>query len=120
MKTLTLVKGDSISLDVEIDTDITGWSIRAEIFDECGNCIRLATSNITGGSDDQIEITETATDQSFFRISVPKGKTTCFNKDSKIEIEAETPESVGGELEKNTIFQGKIIFLVEEITWDQP
>ncbi len=117
-KTIILVKGDSISLESDIDTDITGWKLRAEIFDDQSHCIKLATSNVTGGSDDQIEILNATTSKSNFIISVPEGATECFEKESQIEIEAETVQTVGGKVEKITIFKGKIIFESEEITWD--
>lgn len=107
-----IVKGDSFSLEGDLDRDMTGWKVRCEIFDDCSNSIKLATAN-SGGSDDDIEITDEA--EGVFVINVAKDLTTCFNDNSKIEIEGETAE---GKI--YTIHQGEINFKPEQITWTTP
>ncbi len=107
-----VVKGDNINLDADLNQSITGWKIRCEIYDDCGNCIKLATTN-SGGSDDEIEITDAA--NGLFTIKVAKNETTCFDDKSFIEIEGETPEE-----QIHTIHQGDINFNSERITWETP
>lgn len=106
-----IVKGDNINLEADLDQDITGWKIRCEIYDSC-HCIKLATTN-SGGSDDQIEITDATKGQ--FIIKVAKNETTDFECLSHIEIEGETSDE-----EIHTIHQGDINFKKERITWEDP
>lgn len=108
-----VVKGDYFQIEGTLaDSIITDWKLRCEIFDNCGNCIKLATLN-SGGADNQIEITDTTT----FIITVAKNLTTNFDKDSFIEIEAETSDTPS---KLFTINQGRITFLDEQITWTDP
>lgn len=107
-----IVKGDTFSLEGDLDTDMTDWKVRCEIYDECGQCIKLATVN-SGGSDEQINITNAS--EGLFIINVAKDLTTCFADRSFIEIEGETSDS-----KIFTIHQGEINFLPERITWDTP
>ena len=109
-----IVKGDSFQIEGTLEAIITNWKLRCEIYDDCGNCIKLATLN-SGGADDQIEITDGANGK--FLITVDKNLTTNFDKNSFIEIEAETDDSP---TKIFTINQGQIIFLDEEITWETP
>ncbi len=109
------VKGDSFQIEGTLgDSDITDWKLRCEIFDDCGLCIKLATLN-SGGANNQIEITDAS--NGVFIITVAKNLTTNFDKNSFIEIEAETDDSP---TKIFTINQGKITFLDEEITWTDP
>lgn len=117
INTLTpLVKGDTITVEADINTDITNWKIRAELFDNCGHSIKLATANVTGGSADQIEITETGTISTFL-IKVPSGSTDNFADKAELEIEVETTNIVAGQPEINTVSKGMIDFLTQQITW---
>jgi hypothetical protein len=109
-----IVKGDSFQLEGTLDAIITGWKIRCEIYDECGKYIKLATAN-SGGADEQIEITDGT--NGVFLITVAKNLTTCFDKNSFIEIEAETNDSP---TKIFTINKGEIIFIDERITWETP
>lgn len=109
---LKFTKGDSIELEITANTDITGWKIRCEFFDKCNNNIKLATTN-SGGSDDQIEVTDAST--GVFLIKVAKNLTTCFDDNSFIEIEREdTNESI------LTIYKASVEFENEQITWTDP
>ena len=107
-----LVKGDSIDMEITANTDITGWKIRCEIYDDEGNSIKLATAN-TGGSDDQIEITDAV--NGIFTISALKGLTTNFQDLAHIEIEREDSNE-----KILTIYQDDIQFNREKITWTSP
>jgi len=119
IKILTnIVKGDTLIFECTIDSDITDWKIRAELSDSCRNEIKLATSNVTGGSTEQINVIEVTANSSKFLVKVPSGATECFEDKSRFEIEIETPNDVGGEPEKVTVFQAGINFKEQEITWD--
>ena len=118
IKILTnIVKGDTLIFECTIDSDITDWKIRAELNDGC-NEIKLATSNVVGGSTEQINVIEVSSTSSKFLVKVPSGATDCFEDKSRFEIEIETPNDVGGEPEKVTVFQAGINFKEQEITWD--
>lgn len=108
-----IVKGDTFSLEGDLDTAITGWKLRCEIYDECGQCIKLATAN-SGGSNDQIEITNAS--DGLFTIKVAKDLTACFADKSFIEIEGETSS---GEI-YTILPKGEILFLNQKIDWTTP
>jgi len=105
-----ICKSDSISLDGTICDDITGWKITAQLKDECGNCIELATSNVTGGSDDQIIVNSTSPTESNFTIMVPKNQTTCWSDIAYLYTQVETLNMVGGETEKLCLATAQIFF----------
>ena len=114
MATLTnIIKGDSIDFECNLGENITGWEIRAEVYDSNSHSIKLATAGITGGHDDQIEITDAT--NGLFTVKVAKDLTTSFNRESNIEIEVETSD---GQI--FTVYQNAIEFLPEKITWDKP
>lgn len=106
-----LVKGDTIELEITANTDATDWKIRCEIFDDCNNSIKLATAN-SGGSDDQIEITDIS--NGVFLVKVAKNLTTEFQDNSFIEIEREADNKI------LTIYQAPIQFKKEQIDWTDP
>lgn len=112
-----LVNGDSILLEFDIDDDITNWKIRAEIFDNSSRCIKLATSNVTGGSTNQIEVTSTSATKSTFLLKVEAGATTNLCDKSALEIEVETTTMIGTKLEKETNYKATILFDPKEIDW---
>lgn len=101
---------DAIDLPCVVNTDISTWKIRAEIYDKRTNSLQLATSNITGGSDDQIEITDGSNGK--FTIKIPKGGTDCFDVKSFIEVEREDAD---GNL--RTIIKRKFPLIDDEIEW---
>lgn len=107
-----IAKSDTINLEADLNTNMTGWKVRCEIYDNSNNCIRLATAN-TGGSDDQIEITDAT--NGIFLIKVLKTLTKCFDDKSFIEIEVETDAD-----EVHTVHQGEIQFKKERIDWVTP
>lgn len=114
-----IVKGDTIILECDINADITDWEIRFELEDECGQCIRLATANVTGGSNDQIEVTSISSSESTFLIKVASGETDCFADKAKIEIEVTTTNTVNNAPEICTIFKGNVDFRRQIIEWEE-
>ncbi len=107
-----IAKSDTINLEADLNTNMTDWKIRCEIYDNSSNCSRLATAN-TGGNDAQIEITDAT--NGIFLIKVLKTLTKCFDNKSFIEIEVET--NIG---EVHTVHQGEIQFKKERIDWVTP
>jgi len=106
-----IVKGDNIDFECTIAENITNWKIRCEVYDG-GTPIKKATAN-SGGSDDQIEITDVINGK--FTIKILKGETKDFNREANIEIECETNED-----KIFTVYQNTIIFLPEKIDWVTP
>ena len=114
MATLTnIIKGDSIDFECNVGEVITGWAIRAEVYDSSSHSIKLANDEITGGDSDQIEITDATLGK--FTVKVAKDLTTNFDRQSNIEIKIETAD---GKI--FTVYQNAIEFLPETITWDKP
>lgn len=111
------VKGDSFTLLIKVNDNITDWKIRCEIYDCAKHKIELATLN-SGGSDDQIFITDVVNGK--FSVYIPSGLTTDFEDNAKIELEADTGAIVGGVSEILTIFQDEILFNNQKITWISP
>jgi hypothetical protein len=110
-----IVKGDTINLELSIGQNITDWKIRAEIYDNEGHCIKLATTN-SGGSSSQIEVTDAL--NGIFILHISKDTTTMFYDKASIEVEVELTT---GEVftpiigEENTIQ-----FRNQKITWSTP
>lgn len=107
-----IVKGDTINLEGDLNIDITDWKIRCQVYDDCGQCIKLATLN-TGGTDDQIEVTDAT--NGIFIIKVIKGATKNFADKGFIEIEVENPSE-----EVHTVLKDEIAFVSQEIDWETP
>lgn len=105
-------KNDAISLPCVVNEDISNWKLRVEIYDNSCNSIKLATSNVTGGSVSQIEITDGANGK--FTIYISKGETDCFEDKSFIEIER---EDVNGNTK--TIIQRDFPLIDDEIEWNE-
>lgn len=110
-----IIKGDSIEFELTLGFDITGYKIRAEIYDDCNHSIQLA-NDLSGGDDTQIEVTDAT--NGIFLVKVEKGKTDCFADTSNFELEI---EDTTGKL--TTVLcgdQNQIQFCRQQITWDQP
>jgi len=113
------VKGKTIQLSITVDDDITDWKIRAELFDNDGTSVKLATSN-SGGSDDQIEKT-TLGSSSVFVLKVASGLTSNIEDEAFLEIEADTGDDVGGDDEILTILpKMRLTFEDSKIDWITP
>jgi hypothetical protein len=113
----TFIKGDSITLECNLNQNIDNWKIRCEIYEEVGQSVKLATAN-SGGSDDQIKITSSTT--GIFKIYVPKDATKDFcdeNNRAFIEIEIETNDSPS---KKYTVLQDELELKDQTINWSTP
>lgn len=114
-----IIKGDSVEFECKINENVANWKIRCEIWDKSIS-IKKATSN-TGGSDDQIEITDAL--NGVFLIKLDKGETKDIGEVlrggnkylANIEIEVETPDG-----KVYTVYRDKIAFIKERITWTTP
>lgn len=107
------VIGDSIDFQCTLaDVDITGWKLRAELYDKSQHSVRKANT-LSGGSDSQIEITDAANGK--FNIYIAKGETDEFKTKAFLEIEGET---AAGKL--YTIYQANVTLQEGQITWDTP
>jgi len=106
------VLGDTFTLAGQIDTNLTSYKIRCQIYDKDGNEVQLATSN-SGGSDSQIEIINASTGE--FIITCAKDLTDNFKNDITIEIEIENSSG-----QVRTIFKENFNFEDEDLTWTEP
>lgn len=103
-------KGDTHTFEVTVSVDITGWEIRARLYDDTCNAI-LVKNTAAGGSDDEIEITDAV--EGIFLIKITKGLTTNFSDKGFLEIEIHNADGI-----RNTILNGldtSIKFLNETI-----
>lgn len=114
---ITDFKGDSATIKLTVKDSSTGevvsipsWPIVCEIWDDSGNSIRKATSNISGGADSQITRTDEAKGE--LEIYIDKGETTSFNNATYIEVAM----LLG--LAKDTIYRGEIKLKKPRITWE--
>ena len=110
----TIYKADSFSLEGTLESDMTGWKIRCELYDESGSSVKLATAN-SGGSDADVEITDEA--NGVFVINVAKDATKNFKDTAYIEIQVETADVTPKEY---TIHKGEIPLETRQIHWDEP
>lgn len=102
-------QGDSIDLPITVrDVDISNWKIRVHISDEFGRELKLASSNVTGGSATEVSISSAG----LFTVHIPKDETDNFETPSTIEIERE--DSSG---KVRTIVKRKIDFIKENLDW---
>lgn len=115
---LKLTKGDAANLEIDINQDLTGWDIRAELWDTekldpSGeiHLIRKASIGVVGGNSNQILITNATLGQ--FTILINSAETVDFTGDTQLEIEIESPAG-----RKITIFRGFITMDEERIMWD--
>lgn len=107
-----LYKGDTLRFPVKVrDTDIADWKIRASLKDSAGNCVLLATANITGGADDEILI-EAGDTADEFVVIVAKALTQCFESTCTLEIDRENTDA-----ERVTILKKQIYLHDTNIDW---
>jgi len=104
-------QGDTLSFPFVVrDTDITGWTLRAQFTDADGNYTKMATSDVTGGSDDEIEITDAESGE--FTVTVAKDETDNFCHDCYLEVERELASGV-----VKTIAKKYIYLEYEDVDW---
>lgn len=103
-------KGDALIIEVTVNESIADWEIRAELSDLDGNTSKIATANVTGGSNTQISVDDEA--NGTFTLTFANGETTDFNNDVWLEIER---TDANGNIK--TIFQSRFSLENEKITW---
>jgi hypothetical protein len=103
-------KGDTLSIEVNVNQSIENWEIRAELYDLSGNSSRIATANVTGGSDDQISIDDES--NGVFTLVFEAGETTDFDDNVILEIQRTTAT---GDVKT---YQAQFSLNNEEIDWD--
>lgn len=110
---LISTKGDAIDVDIALDQDITGWEIRAEMWDSQSTVVRVRKANaaVTGGGASQIEITDAA--NGAFQVHFATDETSTMQGDVKLEIEV-----VNASSKKFTVYSGYVQMDNERITWD--
>ncbi|RLI54438.1 MAG: hypothetical protein DRP09_13015 [Candidatus Thorarchaeota archaeon] len=111
MAHIILYKGDDSALVGTLNEDITGWKVRCELWDDT-HSFKLATAN-SGGSDDQIEITNAAIGE--FTIYLTNSITSALADVSNIEVQVET---VDGKV--YTVSRDTITFQERKINWTTP
>lgn len=107
-----LIKGDTITLECKLGENMTGWKVRAELWDSGTVDIKKATAN-SGGADAQIEITDAT--GGVFLIKIDKGQTTDIEDQANLEIECETQEG-----KVYTVLKSIVKFNSQKITWTTP
>lgn len=113
-----LFLGDSVTINGEIENDdgtalnITGYKIRAELYNRFANEVRKANT-ISGGSDSQIDITDASAGE--FTIYIDKDDTDGFDNEIFIEIEV---EDTNGRV--TTLYKQRFFFEDEGIDWTTP
>ena len=112
LSNITEVKGDAIDIEVTLNTDITGWEIRVEVWDnqDVPVFIRKANNNVTGGDSSQIEVTDAL--KGIFIIHIASGETTNMKGDVRIEVEV---KNTAGQI--RTIASNYLTLLEERINW---
>jgi len=90
--------------------DLTDYQIRAELTNKIVS-IKKATSNVVGGSDDEIKITGLGK----FKIVFDKTETSSLNKGSyTLEVELTAPDGT-----RQTILRDNIFVEEDIITWEE-
>ncbi len=105
-------KGDSAIFKFTVTSqDITGWQILAEFGDDIGNEIKKATSNVVGGGDAQIFITDAVNGK--FEVYLDKFETSGFGAIGYLEVATLLTGS-----NKETLFFSNITFNAVKIDWE--
>ena len=112
-------KGDSVELEFQLWVDkskgtywdLTNHQIRFQL--NSPTPIKKATANVSGGGDDQINITNAA--QGLFVVIITKAETDLINPgDYEFEVEITTPAPTSA---RYTVLQSYIRLLQAIITW---
>jgi len=106
-----IVKGDAIDFYCNMEEDITGWAIRAELWDAEDRVIEKGNA-LAGGDATQIEVTNLITGE--FLVHIEPGETIDFLDIANIEVEVE----VNGK--KYTVLKDGISFRCKRIDWTTP
>jgi len=105
-------KSDSMDINIDLGLDITGYQIRAEIWDNQTpvNSIKKANNAVTGGDSTQIEVSNAVTGS--FIIHILANETLPLEGDIKVEIEVTKPSGF-----KETVYSNHLQLLEKRITW---
>ncbi len=109
-----ITQGDTILFQFTVGEDITGWKIRAELYD-CSHSVKLANT-ASGGSDSQVLVDSLS--DGIFTVIVPKDRTDCFERKAHLEIEIEDNHA-----DKFTILNGEdtqVDLKCQRIKWTTP
>ena len=113
---IEVYRGDTLEIPCEVTDakgsliDLTNYQIRAELHGQRIS-IKKATANVTGGSDDEIEITDTGQ----FRITFTSSDTSQLNPQVSYELEVEITSPDGKKL---TIIREEVKVREDIITWE--
>ena len=110
-----ITKGDTIRFQFTVKENITGWKLRAELYDDCGHSIKRANT-ASGGSDSQIIVDDVT--NGIFTVIIPMDETTLFDEESHLEIEI-----VDSNNEKYTMLNGNdtvVDLKTQKIKWTTP
>lgn len=116
MKFDAQVTGKTIIFQVTYNQDLTGYKVRAELYDDFGASVQLATAN-SGGSNSQISFT-VSSGITTITITVANDETDSFEGTAHLEIEI---ENVSGQI--FSLLSGKtnqINMLEQKINWSTP
>lgn len=115
-ETEPITKGDTLNIECTLNEDITNWKIRSQLTDDNGSKIKRASSNVTGGTTSQIEVTDAS--NGVFIIKFEKDTTTNFCDKASLEVEVENTNNPS---EKFTVVRSedtKIKFRDPSIDWE--
>jgi len=105
-------KGDTIHVYKRVSFDLTGYKIRAEVFDISGRSLKLANT-AAGGSDAQIKITDALKGR--FIVTIPSETLYYWNDKSWLEIQIE-----GSSGQIWTIDKEFLHIAYRKINWQSP
>jgi len=110
MAIVDVFTGDNLVFICKVNVDITDCEIRAELWDDLGEYVRKATSNVEGGGSDQIEIIDLTAGR--FKVHIAQGETTDFSRDARLQIKLTTSD-----LKEHTIAEHRLTFQTRKIDW---
>ena len=107
---LETFRGNAFTVSKKLNYDITGFNIRAELYDSAGLFVRKGSSGVTNGADAQILITNATLGS--FEIYFENNDTDGFADLAWLEIQT---EAVSGE--KSTVALESVLIKDSRITW---
>lgn len=109
---LQLTEGDTEDIFFDLNTDITLWDFSVLIWDNSSpeNSVSKNTVGLSGGSDDEIEITDGPNGK--FTLKIEAGDTVGLDGDIQMEVQGITSDSVP---KKYTIYRDYIKFFKQKI-----
>lgn len=110
---LQLTEGDTEDIFFDINTDISTWDFSVLIWDNSSpeNSVSKQTAGLSGGSVDEIEITDGP--NGLFTLKIEAGDTVGLDGDIRMEVQGITADSIP---KKYTIYKDFIKFRKQKIT----